>query len=399
MKRQILGVLIGAVLSTGVFAEEKTLTILGGYGNSGDIDPYSEGSIDGGVTWGPTYYVGAHPWGFLPGTNTWVNVYPSQVQGLYQSNWIRIRFNMPDEFSDAAMNLLMKADNRGEVFMNGFSLATIEGSAFVSGNFSPEVISAILVPGVNEIKMRLTDWGGLVAFQYRIDLSFNSDDDAVLGKAGDSDTDGLTDEEEATLGTDPNNPDSDGDGILDGAEVENGTDPTDPNSGPLIVDADGDGLTSDVDPDDTNPDIDGDGLLDGEELALGTDPANEDTDADGVSDKDELDAGTDPLNPDTDGDGVLDGDDLVNQVISGDIVAGVPDRADSDGVPLSTLWNAQFTLCKEEARNKGQVVSCMAHYHEDLVAAGLITEEEKDILQSYVARNTSIKPAKAKGRR
>ncbi|MGB5820618.1 MAG: gliding motility-associated C-terminal domain-containing protein [Saonia sp.] len=43
----------------------------------------------------------------------------------------------------------------------------------------------------------------------------------------DTDNDGLTDGEEAALGTDPNNPDTDGDGINDGDEVLNGTDPLD----------------------------------------------------------------------------------------------------------------------------------------------------------------------------
>ncbi|MGB5270632.1 MAG: gliding motility-associated C-terminal domain-containing protein, partial [Eudoraea sp.] len=43
----------------------------------------------------------------------------------------------------------------------------------------------------------------------------------------DTDNDGLTDGEEATLGTDPNNPDTDGDTINDGDEVMNSTDPLD----------------------------------------------------------------------------------------------------------------------------------------------------------------------------
>ncbi len=47
----------------------------------------------------------------------------------------------------------------------------------------------------------------------------------------DSDMDGLTDAEEAALGTDPNNPDSDGDGASDGAEVlKAGTSPLDAGS-------------------------------------------------------------------------------------------------------------------------------------------------------------------------
>ena len=47
---------------------------------------------------------------------------------------------------------------------------------------------------------------------------------------GDDDGDGLSNQEEADLGTDPNNPDTDGDGLADGDEVTLGTDPLDPNS-------------------------------------------------------------------------------------------------------------------------------------------------------------------------
>jgi hypothetical protein len=41
----------------------------------------------------------------------------------------------------------------------------------------------------------------------------------------DTDTDTLSDESEAIVGTDPNNPDTDNDGVTDGAELKNGTDP------------------------------------------------------------------------------------------------------------------------------------------------------------------------------
>ncbi|MHA1626489.1 MAG: hypothetical protein ACTSYT_01165 [Candidatus Asgardarchaeia archaeon] len=59
----------------------------------------------------------------------------------------------------------------------------------------------------------------------------------------DTDTDGLADNVEAKLGTDPNDPDTDGDGLLDGYEVDMGTDPGNP-------DTDGDGFG---DGDDLNP--------------------------------------------------------------------------------------------------------------------------------------------------
>jgi len=45
--------------------------------------------------------------------------------------------------------------------------------------------------------------------------------------AGDADNDGIPDDGEAVIGTNPNNPDTDGDGIKDGAELEQGTDPLD----------------------------------------------------------------------------------------------------------------------------------------------------------------------------
>lgn len=104
----------------------------------------------------------------------------------------------------------------------------------------------------------------------------------------DSDGDGLTDEEEIALGTDPLNPDTDDDGINDGDEVELGTDPL-------------------------NPDTDGDILYDGGELIYGTNPLEPDTDGDGLTDGDEVYFyDTDPLNPDTDGDGWTDYEEVVS---------------------------------------------------------------------------------------
>lgn len=65
-----------------------------------------------------------------------------------------------------------------------------------------------------------------------------SDSQAAIGaKPKDSDDDGLSDEEEIKLGTNPNSPDSDNDGLFDYEEVRvYGTDP-------LKADTDGDGYT------------------------------------------------------------------------------------------------------------------------------------------------------------
>jgi len=73
----------------------------------------------------------------------------------------------------------------------------------------------------------------------------------VIGhKPQDTDGDGLTDDDESIIGTDPKDPDTDGDGLLDGEEVNRFR--TDPK----------------------NPDTDYGGASDGEEIKAGTNPVN-----------------------------------------------------------------------------------------------------------------------------
>ena len=112
----------------------------------------------------------------------------------------------------------------------------------------------------------------------------------------DTDSDGLTDSQEASLGTDPNNPDSDGDGIPDGREVNA------LGSNPLDTDTDSDGLTDGLEVDhscDVNaPDTDGDGLGDAFEANSGFSECSlADTDGDGDDDLAEFSIGTDPRDP------------------------------------------------------------------------------------------------------
>jgi hypothetical protein len=89
--------------------------------------------------------------------------------------------------------------------------------------------------------------------------------------AGDSDGDGLSNDQEAARGTDPGRADSDADGLSDGDEtLIYATDPTN-------RDGDGDVLTDfdEVNTHGTNPnqsDSDGDGAADGLEVAQGSDP-------------------------------------------------------------------------------------------------------------------------------
>jgi outer membrane protein OmpA-like peptidoglycan-associated protein len=97
----------------------------------------------------------------------------------------------------------------------------------------------------------------------------------VLGGDIDSDNDGLLDEYEMEIGTDPYNADTDGDGLSDGAEV------------------------NDYKTDPLNADTDWDALKDGAEvLTYLTDPLVADTDGGGVADGHEvIEDLTDPLDP------------------------------------------------------------------------------------------------------
>jgi YD repeat-containing protein len=181
----------------------------------------------------------------------------------------------------------------------------------------------------------------------------------ALTPTADSDGDGLSDAQEAILGTDPFNPDTDGDGFSDGVEVASGSDPLNPACTPLncrIAGQEADSVTLSI-ANEASPlgtfteadsvtfslcngnggcpgfthsvlqslssgptregagarggfatrnesgsmrpaarlDSDGDGLTDEEERALGTDPFNADTDGDGYPDGLEVALGSNPL--------------------------------------------------------------------------------------------------------
>ena len=137
----------------------------------------------------------------------------------------------------------------------------------------------------------------------------------------DADSDGLSDEEELEIGTDPNKADSDDDGLSDGFEArEFGTDPLEADSDQDRLN-DGDELET-FKTDALRGDSDEDGFGDADEIDAGTDPndpnsvpgdvTERDRDGDGLSDEREGPLGTDPDKADTDGDGLTDGEEVLN---------------------------------------------------------------------------------------
>ena len=102
--------------------------------------------------------------------------------------------------------------------------------------------------------------------------------------------------------------DDDGDGLANNREVELGTDPA-------------------------LRDTDADGSEDGDEVQLGTNPTNADTDGDGVLDGVEVTNGTSPLHADTDGDEVDDAADNCPKVAN-------PRQEDRDGDRLGSACDA-----------------------------------------------------------
>ena len=98
----------------------------------------------------------------------------------------------------------------------------------------------------------------------------------------DSDGDGIADDDETAIGTDPVKPDSDDDGLMDGVELKMGLDPLTINT---------------VNSCNVTADTDGDRLNDCEERVLGTDGCITDSDGDGLPDLVEVLGGTNPLIP------------------------------------------------------------------------------------------------------
>ena len=195
----------------------------------------------------------------------------------------------------------------------------------------------------------------------------------------DTDGDGLFDDEEIAIGTNPNNPDTDEDGVPDGLDPAP-LNPAIPNNNQLLVDDDTDGLIHCEEiaykTKKNEIDTDLDGLGDGFEVDLGLDPLDtdsdndnildgkEDFDVDGLDNKIEQDVKLNPKDPDYDDDWLLDGEEDTNYNGKQDTSETNPKDADSDrdgvldGRDTNPLDSLKYTI-KTNAREctAGNVVN------------------------------------------
>ena len=159
----------------------QTLTILGGVGNVGDIAQNVEYFNPATGNWQTAYLTGWHSWGFVTGTNSWINYKPSRFSDPEVSHdrlnpsWYlyRVRITVPANAQNPKMTFSVKADNWAQVAVNGVSTGVdIEGAADQQN--ADAVFSQSLHSGENTITINVGDYGGDNGFNFRIDLSVQS---------------------------------------------------------------------------------------------------------------------------------------------------------------------------------------------------------------------------------
>lgn len=158
-------------------ASPQTLIITGAQGTPGETDLYTEFSLDNGQNWRRAYLYGSHPWGFIDGTNSWINCSPSSSHCLSTTTLYRVRFILPDDFSNPQTLFQFKADNAVTVRLNDTFVSDIIAQGTVTGN---TYINSALKPGLNELGMVLPDHGGLTGLNYKVTIHVDASSQPTL---------------------------------------------------------------------------------------------------------------------------------------------------------------------------------------------------------------------------
>ncbi len=143
----------------------------------------------------------------------------------------------------------------------------------------------------------------------------------------------------------------------------------------IVTDTDGDGVNDDEDafPNDPNEtmDTDGDGVGDNSDVFPNDSSESADADNDGLGD-----------NADAN-----DNSDTSSEVSVNGVATPIANTLFADGNTLADLINEGSASCLAGAKNHGKYVSCMAKVLNALLANDVITDAEKDQLQSAAAQS------------
>jgi len=201
------GSAVGGSVTINAPLPTQTLTILGGSGSAGGVAANVEYYNPATGNWQPAYLTGWHPWGFVSGTDSWINYKTSNASdagagpAINQTLWFlyRVRFTVPSDAVNPKMTFSLKADNVAQVAING---VTVGGSTIYINNANMEnviwgttdqfnadaVFSQAVRIGENIITLNVGDFGGLNGFNFRIDLSMESSQPLVIVPIAPADT-------------------------------------------------------------------------------------------------------------------------------------------------------------------------------------------------------------------
>lgn len=164
----------------------QTINLVGGNTDSthpvGSVDPNTETSTDGGLTWHPAYLVGVHPWGNVAGTNSWLNCGPSFNNCLNATSDYRYRFYIAPDYANGTMTGAINVDNYADIYLNNTTLASnIAAAGWTTTNMN---IQSALQPGWNTLRVRLIDVGGLAGINFNLQVGIDSASPIRLGAPG-----------------------------------------------------------------------------------------------------------------------------------------------------------------------------------------------------------------------
>lgn len=187
------GLAHGASVTVNAPLPTQTLTILGGSGTVGEVAANVEYYNPATSAWQPAYLCGWHPWGFIDGTNSWINYKPSNLSDpgagptANQTLWYlyRVRFTVPADAVNPQLQFWIKADNFAQVAINGIPAGG--STQYINGAYMNNVVagqadavnadgvfSQAVHPGENTITINVGDYGGLNGFNFKLALSMQS---------------------------------------------------------------------------------------------------------------------------------------------------------------------------------------------------------------------------------